>query len=193
MKIKTVSLKEVVSIVSQDVMINSPSRGMSGIRIFTGKDRNGREITVFRDSKDTVRVNEIFPGWMRYRNVPFQNIQIVLGEMCFKTESSVWYESPDHDPDSDPEPGYIYILNMRGTSYYKIGKSKDYQRRQSQLGILMPTKTDTVAVYKTNKMTESEEWAHSLVCQYNTNGEWFELNESALENLIDGIAEDRVI
>src|SRR5690348_18368030 len=36
--------------------------------------------------------------------------------------------------------GFIYVIHMAGTGFYKIGRTTDLNRRMASLGTLLPTK-----------------------------------------------------
>jgi len=87
-----------------------------------------------------------------------------------------------------PNEGYVYLL--KAGPYYKIGKSKDSDKRVKQIKLQLPYSVERVHEVKTNDMTELESRWHRRFREKRTNGEWFllaviDVKELALPRDID--------
>ena len=71
--------------------------------------------------------------------------------------------------------GWVYVL--QAGPYYKIGKSKDVDRRIEQLATLPPFDIELVHTMPTDNMGAVEQDLHRLFNAKRVNGEWFELTE----------------
>lgn len=75
----------------------------------------------------------------------------------------------------------IYILNATNTNRYKIGISKNFGKRLSNLQTGSPFMFEIEAFYPTNKSRSIERLAHKLLKDKNVGGEWFELTREELQ------------
>jgi len=81
------------------------------------------------------------------------------------------------------ETGYVYAIQAVGTSYYKLGKSINPDRRILQIAPQMPFSTRFIKVWRTNFMSLAESWLHNHFAESRSNGEWFDLSSKNVELL----------
>lgn len=73
------------------------------------------------------------------------------------------------------KPGYVYIL--QAGPFFKIGYSKDVDKRVSQLSTLPPFDLDLLFVIYAKNAPSLETALHKRFADKRKNGEWFELDE----------------
>lgn len=77
--------------------------------------------------------------------------------------------------------GVVYVLQMEGHPYYKIGRTVNLNNRVSQISPQMPGKLKVVFAHK---VADCFFWEHQLHGDYRhkrLNGEWFSLDSADLE------------
>jgi len=72
------------------------------------------------------------------------------------------------------EFGFVYMLKSGG--FFKIGRSNVAGRRERDLAIQLPEKTNTVHVIRTDDPVGIEAYWHKRFESQRKNGEWFELS-----------------
>ena len=93
----------------------------------------------------------------------------------------------DFDVDDVPSDRYVYVAKEEISGRYKIGISKDPERRVKQLNTGNPEKLILVASHKvTHKGYLSEKRAHKALAENNMRGEWFdeEANINKVEEVV---------
>jgi len=82
--------------------------------------------------------------------------------------------------------GYIYIIHQENTSLYKIGysTSNNPKKRLSNLQVGNPYPLIFVGSFYTFNI-ELEKMLHEYFSQYLRHGEWFELTQEHIENILD--------
>ena len=85
------------------------------------------------------------------------------------------------------QAGYVYLL--KGGDHYKIGLSKDANRRMEEISPKMPFETELICTVSTEDMYALEAALHELYADKRANGEWFELDEADVA-LFKGFADD---
>lgn len=104
---------------------------------------------------------------------------------CESAESTIAVQGEqehyEYQYDRKGKNGYVYILG--GAGYYKIGLSKDPKQRISSFAPKLPFDTEIVHIIKTNDMYRLESELHAKFSGKRSNGEWFELDESELEQI----------
>jgi hypothetical protein len=78
-------------------------------------------------------------------------------------------------------PGFIYVI--RCGPYYKIGLSKQLDRRIKTLSIQLPHPVEVVMTAPVGNMYRHEQELHSVFSDRRMNGEWFQLSEQDLETI----------
>lgn len=86
----------------------------------------------------------------------------------------------------------IYILNIRGTNYYKIGVSNNTHRRYKDIRSSMPFDVDIVFDYATHNAYDFECEIHSYLSEYYIQREWFKLTDAQVEEVIKRAVEWKI-
>ena len=77
------------------------------------------------------------------------------------------------------EIGYVYLL--KAGEFYKIGKSKQYEKRIAEIKLQLPFEVTEVHKIKTNNIDALELHWHRYFRKMRRNGEWFELSTKDIE------------
>ena len=85
----------------------------------------------------------------------------------------------------DPQPGYVYLL--KGGGFYKIGCSKNVDKRTVALATKLPFVVEELCRITTADRFGTEHRLHEQFADKRVNGEWFELDEADVE-YIRGLA-----
>ncbi len=72
--------------------------------------------------------------------------------------------------------GYVYLIKMNGHRYYKIGMTNSVGRREYELNLQLPERTELIHVIPTDDPAGIEAYWHNRFKDKNTNGEWFALD-----------------
>jgi len=85
------------------------------------------------------------------------------------------------------QDGYIYIIQQKDTTYYKIGFSHDdnIKNRLSNLQVGNPEKLIFVGSFYTLNISLEKD-IHTYFKDYRIQGEWFDLDSVAILKLLDG-------
>ena len=70
--------------------------------------------------------------------------------------------------------GYVYLIKMG--KYHKIGMTNSVGRREYELNLQLPERTELIHVIATDDPPGIEEYWHKRFAAKNTNGEWFALD-----------------
>lgn len=73
---------------------------------------------------------------------------------------------------------FVYLIQNLETSKYKIGVSKNPQKRIKQLQTGSGEELKLISVYETENARKIESALHNKFLMYKTNGEWFEFGIS---------------
>ncbi len=91
--------------------------------------------------------------------------------------------APQSQQEEEPAPtsgeivmGYVYLIKMG--KYYKIGMTNSVGRREYELNLQLPERTELVHVIATDDPAGIEEYWHKRFATKNTNGEWFLLDSA---------------
>src|SRR5262249_48700200 len=79
----------------------------------------------------------------------------------------------------EPTFGFVYLL--RSGRYFRIGRTNAAGRRERELAIQLPEKSETVHVIQTDDPIGIEAYWHKRFEGKRKNGEWFELDGSDLK------------
>lgn len=77
--------------------------------------------------------------------------------------------------------GFIYVLQMEGHPYYKIGRTNNIDRRIKEISPVLPTKHRLVRYYSVKDAVRGEKTLHNEFKAQRLNGEWFNLTASDLD------------
>lgn len=81
-------------------------------------------------------------------------------------------------------PGYVYVVQaIEPSGHYKIGRSKDPQRRIESMGVKLPYPINIICLIKTDNMLKLEKALHRRHEEQRVNGEWFALDQEHVEYL----------
>lgn len=83
----------------------------------------------------------------------------------------------------------VYLVELNGTRYYKIGCSTNVSRRMKEFSCLFPEKADLICSITTDDMYTLESELHERFKDKRTNGEWFLLDDEDVE-YIKGLANE---
>lgn len=72
--------------------------------------------------------------------------------------------------------GYVYFIRGEGTNYFKIGKTKDVEKRKKELQCGCPFNLVAFATIECYDMDGLEKAFHQYFSNSLKNGEWFELS-----------------
>lgn len=81
----------------------------------------------------------------------------------------------------EPCDGYVYIMECKGL--YKIGRTKNVQRRYTKIRQEIPFPVILCGWRKTPNCAELEKSLHGIFADKRATGEWFALDEVSLEQL----------
>ena len=80
-----------------------------------------------------------------------------------------------------PAPGWIYLAKAEGLNQYKIGLSKTPITRIQSIQKQSPVKLTLIHTIKSADMRQAESLLHKRFAAYRLHGEWFELDEEAVD------------
>lgn len=69
---------------------------------------------------------------------------------------------------------FVYILQSQEDGYYKIGVSKNPQKRLSTLQTGNPSELKLINIYESKNAKRIEKKLHSLFSSFKKEGEWFD-------------------
>lgn len=82
--------------------------------------------------------------------------------------------------------GYVYLINMVGTNFYKIGHTtRDVEIRLNELSTGNPEPLELVNYYKTDNYIKLESWLHRSYKAKKKEGEWFEFDEEFVNEFVN--------
>ena len=70
---------------------------------------------------------------------------------------------------------FVYLIRCEENNYYKIGITKNIQRRLKQIQTSTPDKIYLVEKYESKYSNKIEKALHNFLVAYHRNNEWFEL------------------
>jgi hypothetical protein len=82
-----------------------------------------------------------------------------------------------------PRAGFIYVLQMEGLPYYKIGRTTDLSRRVGQISPKMPGRLIIVLAHKVPDAWRIESDLHKDFSDRRLNAEWFNLDLRCLDEI----------
>jgi hypothetical protein len=84
------------------------------------------------------------------------------------------------------KPGFIYLIQAKGTNRYKIGlTTRSVEQRFAELnGSQSPYPLELLEFITTNNVTETEGYLHQKYAFQRCHGEWFEFNNRQLREVL---------
>jgi hypothetical protein len=86
------------------------------------------------------------------------------------------------DTFSSQAEGVVYLV--KGETYFKIGKTTDIDARVPQIRLQMPFRVELVHAIHTNNIHWLERHWHKYFAHKRLNGEWFQLDETDVQEFI---------
>lgn len=84
-------------------------------------------------------------------------------------------------PRSKRRRGFVYVLHMRDSDIFKIGRASDAARRFEEL--MLPFEVDVIGVWAAEDMVAAEASLHGRFATQRIRGEWFRLSVEDLQTL----------
>ena len=86
---------------------------------------------------------------------------------------------------SKDRAGYIYLIRELSNGHVKIGRTIDPKTRHKTFSVKLPFKISVLFSFKCNNYVFSEEKLHEVFSRFHVDGEWFDLPEKHLEEIMD--------
>lgn len=77
-------------------------------------------------------------------------------------------------------PGFVYVLQMEGHPYYKIGRTVSLTRRVAEISPQMPGRLQVINARRVGDCAWAEKNLHNEFQERRLNGEWFDLDRDCL-------------
>ena len=81
--------------------------------------------------------------------------------------------------------GYICIAEIPETGHTKVGRSKTPTRRIKHFDTIMPLEVRVVSWFYADDYVAAEAWLHDYLKDYRIKGEWFDIPEMVIYNLLN--------
>lgn len=96
--------------------------------------------------------------------------------------------NPEYDAEkvvrAKKNPGYVYIMKVKGHNVCKIGCSTDVERRRKTLQAKHGFELEVIAkYYDSDNYTSLEVYCHCKYSKYKLSGEWFLLPDDEIERI----------
>lgn len=98
----------------------------------------------------------------------------MIKKQTFTTAPTHYHKTLREHEAASENQGYVYLL--RSGDYYKIGKSRDYNKRIKAIKLQLPFEVEKVHVVKAKDMNQLERYWHQRFKNKRENGEWFVLS-----------------
>ncbi len=97
-----------------------------------------------------------------------------ITEICREVTTTLKEDSEHYSKESDIEFGYVYL--MKSGPFYKVGSSRNLERRDYELGIKLPEALKTLHKIRTDDPIGIENYWHNRFKDKRKRGEWFDLS-----------------
>lgn len=78
--------------------------------------------------------------------------------------------------------GYVYLIKDSGNDTFKIGRTKDINKRLKTLQTGNSTELEIIFNYKTEYASRLESMLHKRFAHYRVNNEWFKLPDDIVKH-----------
>jgi hypothetical protein len=93
----------------------------------------------------------------------------------------------------DRKTEYVYVINQTKSDYYKIGRTnRSVASRLSDLQTANPVQLIIVHEIKCTNSSEVEAYLHKKYAKSQVRREWFQLNQSQIEGIINEFPKGRL-
>lgn len=134
-----------------------------------------------------------YPGIQIARK--FDHCDLSLSRWCRMGKKTFVYQEGDywtcegcqkaHKEKERDRSGYVYLIGNRAHGFYKIGMSKNPAKRLNAIkGILPPFEVGLVWQSHVDDMVKEEKRLHNRFKRYRTNGEWFQIPDEQIADLV---------
>ena len=82
------------------------------------------------------------------------------------------------------EPGHIYVIGNAKLRKYKVGVTKDVQKRLGNLLVACPVPLELVDSKSVDDMYNTERMLHEALEQFHSHGEWFNLSQEQATKIL---------
>jgi len=97
-----------------------------------------------------------------------------IADICREVATALEEDSGHYPKESDIKFGYVYL--MKSGRFYKIGSSRNVERRDYELGIKLPEDLKTLHKIRTDDSIGIENYWHNRFKDKRKRGEWFDLS-----------------
>lgn len=99
----------------------------------------------------------------------------------FQTDQTKLKEIIDSPFPSGKAHGYVYFVQEHMTGTFKIGKTKNIEKRMNVFGVQLPFKNELIFLIKSGNHHQTEVAFHRYFANKRLEGEWFALSKLDLE------------
>lgn len=103
----------------------------------------------------------------------YSNVLRILADYVKNNSYTITEEVTYSSKGNDQEFGYVYL--MKSGRFYKIGNSNNVERRNYDLGLILPEKIDIIHKIQTDDPVGIEAYWHDRFKEKRKQGEWFDL------------------
>jgi Meiotically up-regulated gene 113 len=97
-----------------------------------------------------------------------------IADICRKVTAILKEDSEYYSKEPDIEFGYVYL--MKSGRFYKIGSSRNVERRNYEIGIKLPEDLNILHKIRTDDPVGIENYWHNRFKDKRKQGEWFDLS-----------------